>query len=99
MWSLSGSKNMTSLLQTLCVPAEPGASLLVAAIGMKEEELEPILAEVQGERCDLSLLGAGHGEDKALREKLKKLYKIPEEELGLASMEDCVVTRMAAKDH
>ncbi|CAN0333640.1 unnamed protein product, partial [Ectocarpus sp. 12 AP-2014] len=33
------------------------------------------------------------------RERLKKLYKITEEELTVNSLEDCVVMRMAVKDH
>lgn len=33
------------------------------------------------------------------RERLKKLYKITEDELAMNSLEDCVVMRMAVKDH
>lgn len=43
--------------------------------------------------------GHGEGADRKLRERLKKLYKISEEELAINSLEDCVVMRMAVKDH
>lgn len=88
------------------------ADLLVAAIGMDEDELRLILADVQGEPCGLEGLGQGldgvsgggleqergGGASKG-RERLKKLYKITEDELALNSLEDCVVMRMAVKDH
>lgn len=88
------------------------ADLLVAAIGMDEDELRLILADVQGELCGLEGLGQGlggakgggqqqqqAGEGSKRRERLKKLYKITEDELALNSLEDCVVMRMAVKDH
>lgn len=34
-----------------------------------------------------------------VRDKLKRLYKITEEELAINSLEDCVIMRMAVKDH
>ncbi|CAM9731365.1 unnamed protein product [Choristocarpus tenellus] len=99
MWSLSGSKNMSALLQTFCVPVDGEPTLLLVAIGMEEHELHLILTEVQGERCSLDSLGEGYKNNGALRERLKGLYKISDDELEMASMEDCVVSRMAVKDH
>lgn len=89
------------------------ADLLVAAIGMDEDELRLVLADVQGEPCGLELLGqglgglkgGGHQQQRGAggasrgRERLKKLYKITDDELALNSLEDCVVIRMAVKDH
>lgn len=86
------------------------ADLLVAAVGMDEDELRVVLADVHGEPCGLELLGQGLGGGGGQkqqqgggaskgRERLKKLYKITEDELALSSLEDCVVMRMAVKDH
>lgn len=84
------------------------ADLLVAAIGMDEDELRLILADVQGEPCGLELLGQGLGGGQQQQqgggankgqERLRKLYKITDDELALNSLEDCVVMRMAVKDH
>lgn len=88
------------------------ADLLVAAIDMGDDELRLILADVQGEPCGLELLGQGlgavadsgqkqpqGGAASKGRERLKKLYKITDDELALSSLEDCVVMRMAVKDH
>ncbi|CAN0070690.1 unnamed protein product, partial [Scytosiphon promiscuus] len=99
VWSLSGSKNITGTLQTFCVQEVDDADLLIAAIGMDEEDLRSVLADVKGVPCGLEMLGQGltgvvggdgggqkkqqgHGEgaDGKLRERLKKLYKINEEE-------------------
>lgn len=79
---------------------------------MDEDELRLILADVQGEPCGLEGLGQGLGgvRDRGQqqqqgggaskgRERLKKLYKITDDELALNSLEDCVVMRMAVKDH
>lgn len=97
------------------------ADLLVAAIGMDEDDLRSVLADIKGQPCGLERLGQGlrpvdgsvgdgqqqqqqqrerqgGGPDKG-RERLKKLYKITEEELAVNSLEDCVVMRMAVKDH
>lgn len=89
------------------VPLQPQevekASLIVAAIGLPDEQLKPILADVQGKACGLDELGSspsgGAGQDAGVREKLKKMYKLTEEELAMASLEDCVIMRMAVKDH
>ncbi|CAN0064492.1 unnamed protein product [Pylaiella littoralis] len=48
--------------------------------------------------------GDGHQQNQRdgggkLRERMKKLYKITEDELAINSLEDCVVMRMAVKDH
>lgn len=48
--------------------------------------------------------GDGHQQNRRdgggkLRERMKKLYKITEDELAINSLEDCVVMRMAVKDH
>eukprot|EP00752_Nemacystus_decipiens_P007979 g7128.t1 len=112
VWSLSGSKNITGTLQTFCVQEVEDADLLVAAIGMEDDELRLILADVQGEPCGLEFLGQGldrvggggqkqqqGGDASKGRERLKKLYKITDDELALSSLEDCVVMRMAVKDH
>eukprot|EP00903_Cladosiphon_okamuranus_P011862 g11143.t1 len=61
VWSLSGSKNITGTLQTFCIQEVDDADLLVAAIGMDEDELRLILADVQGEPCGLEGLGKGLG--------------------------------------
>ncbi|CAN0078769.1 unnamed protein product [Ectocarpus fasciculatus] len=121
VWSLSGSKNITGTLQTFCVQEVDDADLLVAAIGMDEDDLRSVLADIKGQPCGLERLGQGlrpvdgsvgdgqqqqqqqrerqgGGADKG-RERLKKLYKITEEELAVNSIEDCVVMRMAVKDH
>lgn len=79
------------------------ASLVVAAIGLPDETVKSILADVQGKACGLDELGSsapgGRGQDAGVREKLKKMYKLTEEELTMASLEDCVIMRMAVKDH
>lgn len=91
------------------------ADLLIAAIGMNESDLRLIIGDVQGESCGLEELGQGlqgpngsgdgdsqhqqRGGDGNGRERLKKLYKITEDELAMNSLEDCVVMRMAVKDH
>ena len=84
------------------------ADLLVAAIGVEEEELRLILGDVQGEPRPLTELGwelegAGQqqqgGADGTKRDKWKKMYKITDDELAMSSLEDCVVMRMAVKDH
>lgn len=94
------------------------ADLLVAAIGMDDQDLRLVLADVKGEPCGLEGLGQGlgavvgeggeqknqqqgrgDGSGSKRRERLKKLYKINEEELAMNSLEDCVVMRMAVKDH
>lgn len=75
-----------------------GAALLVAAIGLQEGELKPLLEDVQGESSSLDELGAGNEEGES-RERLKKLYKITEDELLVSSLEECIIMRMAVKDH
>lgn len=80
------------------------AHLLVAAVGVEEEELRRILADVEGEACGLEELGQGLGAAGAAqsgngRDRWKKMYKITEEELSMSSLEDCVLMRMAVKDH
>lgn len=90
------------------------ADLLIAAIGMDESDLRLIIEDVQGEPCGLEGVGQGlqgpngsgdgdvqqqqRGDGKG-RERLKKLYKITEDELAINSLENCVVMRMAVKDH
>lgn len=84
---------------------EDNASLLVAAIGLETGELRSILDDVQGDSCALEDLekkveDGGGGKPGAVgRDRWKKMYKITEEELAMSSLEDCVVTRMAVKDH
>lgn len=77
------------------------ANLLVAAMGVDEQELGSILEDVQGEPCGLDELGQGlDGQQGSIeRNRFKKMYKITEEELAKSSLEDCVVVRMAVKDH
>ena len=85
------------------------ASLLVAAIGVDEEEFRSILGDVEGEPCGLDELGQGldageRGKQGGSgsgggRDRLKKMYKITEEELAVSSLEDSVVMRMTVKDH
>lgn len=89
------------------------ASLLVAAIGVDEEEFRSILRDVEGEPCGLDELGqgldagergkqGGSGSGSGSgggRDRLKKMYKITEEELAVSSLEDSVVMRMTVKDH
>lgn len=89
------------------------ADLLVAAIGMDDEELRLVLEDVKGEPLALDSLGQGlgggtdghqHGEGEGQggrerRERLKKLYKITEDELAINSLEECILMRMAVKDH
>ncbi|CAN0088960.1 unnamed protein product [Ectocarpus sp. 6 AP-2014] len=120
VWSLSGSKNITGTLQTFCVQEVDDADLLVAAIGVDEDDLRSVLADIKGQACGLERLGEGlrpvdggvgdgqqqqqqqrrqGGYASKWRERLKKLYKITEEELAVNSIEDCVVMRMAVKDH
>ncbi|CAB1110377.1 unnamed protein product [Ectocarpus sp. CCAP 1310/34] len=124
VWSLSGSKNITGTLQTFCVQASEvdDADLLVAAIGIDEDDLRSVLADIKGQPCGLEKLGVGlhpvdggvgdgqqqqqqqqqqrqGGDASKGRERLKKLYKITEEELAVNNLEDCVVMRMAVKDH
>eukprot|EP00904_Undaria_pinnatifida_P012450 jgi/Undpi1/8335/HiC_scaffold_25.g10804.m1 len=105
VWSLSGSKNMTSSLQTFCVQEVEDASLLVAAIGVDEEEFRSILGDVEGEPCGLGELGEGLDatgwgkQGGSGRDRFKKMYKITEEELAVSTLEDSVVMRMAVKDH
>lgn len=74
---------------------------MVAAIGLNDEELGSILGDVQGQLCGLDELGAGleNGPGGAASQRWKKMYKITEEELVMASLEDCVIMRMAVKDH
>lgn len=86
----------------MCVIQEAqDANLLVAAIGLPETELRSILADVQGQTCELDELPSDleSGESTEARDRWKKMYKLTEEELALASLEDCVIMRMAAKDH
>ena len=87
------------------------ADLLVASIGMDDDELRLVLEDVKGVPLGLDSLGQGlrsaagsqqqqqDGAGSARRERLKKLYKITEDELAMNSLEDCVVMRMAVKDH
>lgn len=94
------------------------ADLLVAAIGIDEDDLRSVLADIKGQPCGLERLGQGlrpmdggvgegqqqqqqrqGGDASKGRERLKKLYKITEEELAVNSLEDCVIMRMAVKDH
>lgn len=91
------------------------ADLLVAAIGVDEEEFRSILGDVEGEPCGLDELGrgldagergkqggSGNGNGSGSgggRDRLKKMYKITEEELAVSSLEDSVVMRMTVKDH
>ncbi len=85
------------------------ADLLVAAIGMDDEELRLVLEDIKGEPLGLGSLGQGLGGGadgqqqaeggSARRERLKKLYKITEDELSMNSLEDCIIMRMAVKDH
>lgn len=78
--------------------------MLVAAVGLGDENLRLVLEDVQGQPCALSELGQGLEEGSSKqsngeRDRFKKMYKITEEELALSTLEDCVVTRMAVKDH
>lgn len=92
------------------------ADLLIAAIGMSDDDLRLIIGDVKGESCGLEGLGQGlqdprgggdgdgqqqqqRGDGGKGRDRLKKLYKITEGELAMNSFEDCVVMRMAVKDH
>lgn len=81
------------------------ASLLVAAIGVDEEEFRSILGDVEGEPCGLGELGEGLDatgwgkQGGSGRDRFKKMYKITEEELAVSTLEDSVVMRMAVKDH
>lgn len=76
------------------------ANLLVAAIGVEEEELRSILGDVKGEPCGLDELGKRLGDQGGnWRDRWKKMYKITDEELVVSSLEDCVVMRMTVKDH
>lgn len=75
--------------------------MLVAAIGMPDGEMRSLLAEVEGEPRGLEELGAESeaARNGGARDRLKKMYKITEEELAVSSLEGCIVMRMAVKDH
>ena len=81
------------------------ANLLVAAIGVGDEEFRSILGDVEGQACGLDELGQGldvgeRGKQGGSgRDRFKKMYKITEEELAVSSLEDSVVMRMTVKDH
>ncbi|CAN0417878.1 unnamed protein product, partial [Ectocarpus sp. 12 AP-2014] len=59
VWSLSGSKNITGTLQTFCVQEVDDADLLVAAVGIDEDDLRSVLADIKGQPCGLERLGEG----------------------------------------
>lgn len=100
--NISSALSLFSAIFCSCISqAVDDANLVVAAIGLPEEELRLILADVQGQPCELDELGSDleSGEGTGGRDRWKKMYKLSEEELAMASLEDCVIMRMAVKDH
>lgn len=92
LFNLSVSKNITQSLQTFGI-SDNEKDILVVVIEKKEENLEDIFKDVQGEEVALEALS-----EISNMNLIKKVYKLNDIETEHIQAIDSIVSKIAAKD-
>eukprot|EP00794_Sanderia_malayensis_P006256 gene6256-6975_t len=92
LYNLSPTHNISESLKNFGIH-ENETELLMAFIHKKTEELEAYFAHVDGTPVNAELV-----EECSNTDKIKKLYKITEQELEIGTISDAVVCRISVKD-
>lgn len=92
LFNLSTSDNITESLHKFGYDSKSDREILLAIFGNNIEQLQHIIAEVQGTRQPLSMLGQIH--DIKL---IKEAYDITEAQLTVNSLLNLIVTKIACK--
>ncbi|KAL7236606.1 hypothetical protein ACSBR1_019826 [Camellia fascicularis] len=92
VYNYSGSKHITESFKR-CGISESSTYILVARFGTSVDEMKAVEKLINGKEIDLEELVV-----RANQAQIQKHYKITGPELGISSLADAIVCRIAARD-
>ncbi|KAK9988371.1 hypothetical protein SO802_028610 [Lithocarpus litseifolius] len=92
VYNYSGSKHITESLKR-CGISESTTYILAARFNVTLDEVKAVEKLIHGKEIDLEEL-----KDRANQAQIQKQYKITAPELGISSLADAIVCRIAARD-
>ncbi|CAK9187332.1 unnamed protein product, partial [Ilex paraguariensis] len=92
VYNYSGSKHISESLKR-CGILDNSHDILVARFGASTDEMMAVEKLIKGKEIDLDEL-----EERANQTQIQKHYKISNVELGISSIADAIVCRIAARD-
>ncbi|XP_010530887.1 PREDICTED: EKC/KEOPS complex subunit Tprkb [Tarenaya hassleriana] len=92
VYNYSGSKHITESLKR-CGISDDSTYILAARFNSSPDEMDKVAKLINGKEIELEEL-----KTRANQSQILKHYKIPSQELGVSSLGDAIVCRIAARD-